>query len=185
MTFSFSLLFTDSLIFALPEDKALEEEIIREFRIGNEIFGGFKFETDTEVHHFCTLSPKNYAYKTAGNSENGPQEVTKVRGFCLTNQTAKATLNHDAMKDLLLKSLDGVKDSVEVKNFSFKLDPTTQTVRTQPITKVYRNNILDQPKRWLPPNKEDQDAMLTTYPYGTTSTAFADLLPQSSSSSPQ
>lgn len=141
--------------------------------MGSKAYGAFSYETSEPIASFATLGSKNYSYVT----ESG-ETCVKSRGFTLTNTLAKSKLNHSVMKDLLLKKLDNVEDSVTVSSFGMDLCRKTLSISNVEKKKIYRNKVFD--KRFIPPSSinsqlsvEERNRILTL-PFGIVHLRFND-----------
>ena len=144
-----------------PENWARLE---REFSIGCSSYNSYKYESESPLKTFATLGAKNYSYET----EEG-KKVVKIRGFCLRTAVAESKINHEIMRELLLKYLKGEADSVTCPAFRMVVNRKTATVRNSSVVKKYANNLFD--KRVVLPETETA----ATVPFGLVHYNFTDM----------
>lgn len=131
-------------------------------------YNAYKDETATPIYSFASLGSKNYSYET----QDG-ETVVKTRGFTLLSPSAKQTLNHGVMKEMLLKFLRGESEEVKSKNFHMKLDRKTQSIYSTTMTKRYTNRTFD--KRMLTEKILGRHTEnVVTLPFGLKHLNFAD-----------
>ena len=163
---------TDSIIFDVPKSVG-RERLMKEFNIGCKSYGAFKFEVKGEILSCIVAGPKNYAIRYKCAKTGKVEEMVKVRGFTLTNPCAKEKLNHDSMKEILLKWwVDETLETVETENFTMKVDRKTQSVKNATVVKKYR---IAFDKRWIDPESKDRNSSLCTIPFGAKHLSFSDL----------
>ena len=154
---------TDSIIYDIENNPDLIKKIDEEFSMGSPAYNAYKHECSTPITSFASLGAKNYSYETEGG-----EQVVKSRGFSLESLIAESRINHEIMKDLLVKYLKGEEAEVKCPTFKMIVNRQKATIRNSSVNKKYSNNVFD--KRIV----LTETSTACTLPFGLKSHDFSD-----------
>ena len=133
---------TDSIIFDAPAAplETWTRRLKETFLLGWTVHGAYKNEVDQEIISYACLGPKNYTLKLKDGTE-----IVKVRGFSLRHDEASRALNHDSMRQLIVRWLRERKvEIVTTSAFSMKIKRRPAKVYNSVLQKRYRNDGFDK-----------------------------------------
>jgi hypothetical protein len=143
---------TDCIFFSMPKNQIIPLPI-------SDAVGHFKHVYPGEILSFFALGPKNYqiTYKTLNNEL---KNVTKVRGFCLSNYFLENEINADLFHFYLSQYLN---DEIQKKNLSqLRIKRSPKKFKTYSTLELVQFSNQVTARRIIVNNCK----YLTTFPYG-------------------
>lgn len=116
-----------------------------------------------QILSYRSLGPKNYVISYWNDVLQQVECLVKVRGFSLRSAVNKEVLNEVTMRSFVDNLLKGQYNSIDIKQWSIRVDPETRNLRNTLALKKFINKALT--KRLIMPQKKNH-LNYRTLPYG-------------------